>query len=82
MARRSWLHLALLALVAASAFQQVAWAEEDEGVEDTATPDDENDEYADVERAHLVVRKYIKEEYVVQGRNVTVYIDIYNGGVK
>lgn len=40
-----------------------------------------SDEYADEsDRAHLIVRKSIQEDVVVQGRNVTVSIDIYNTG--
>eukprot|EP00798_Chlamydomonas_sp_ICE-L_P031223 gene31223-6373_t len=42
--------------------------------------DAEDDEYADMDRAHLVMRKSVTEEQVVQGRTVTVNIDIYNSG--
>ncbi|PNH08416.1 hypothetical protein TSOC_005021 [Tetrabaena socialis] len=49
-------------------------AEDDDGASD-------DDEYADASRAHLVVRKWCKEELVVQGKNVTVDIDIFNAGI-
>ncbi|GFR44549.1 hypothetical protein Agub_g5820 [Astrephomene gubernaculifera] len=41
----------------------------------------DDDEYADVQRAQLVVRKFVKEELVVQGKNVTVELDIFNSGL-
>lgn len=47
-----------------------------EGVEDS----EEEDEYEDVARAHLIVRKSVGDELVVQGRNVTVTISIFNAG--
>jgi len=40
----------------------------------------EDDEYADTERAHLIVRKSVAEELLVQGRNVTITVDIFNAG--
>lgn len=47
---------------------------EDEGVDD--------DEYADTARAMLIVRKFTKEDIVVQGKNVTVEVDIFNSGIR
>lgn len=47
--------------------------------EDDAAVEDE--EYAEADRAHLVVRKAAKAELVVQGRNVTIEIEVLNGGV-
>jgi translocon-associated protein subunit beta len=47
-----------------------------EGVEDG----EEEDEYEDVARAHLIVRKSVGDDLVVQGRNVTVTISIFNAG--
>eukprot|EP00955_Chlamydomonas_euryale_P063600 358723-Chlamydomonas_euryale.AAC.4 len=42
---------------------------------------DDEDEYEDVVRAQLIVRKSCTPtQLVVQGRNVTVNIDIYNTG--
>ena len=40
------------------------------------------DEYEDVSRAHLVVRKSVKggDDLQVAGRNVTIVIDIFNAG--
>lgn len=71
--------LGLLALIASLALvSRPTWAEdadEGSGVED--------DEYADVERAHLVVRKHAhidNDGLVVQGRNITLTVTISNIG--
>ncbi|KXZ46128.1 hypothetical protein GPECTOR_46g197 [Gonium pectorale] len=61
-------------LLASSLLVAPIRAEDEDGVVD-------DDEYADVQRAHLVVRKFVKEELVVQGKNVTVEIDVYNSGI-
>jgi hypothetical protein len=46
-----------------------------------ASEDAEDDEdYSEAEKAHLIVRKYFKEDMGVQGRNLTVHIDVYNAG--
>lgn len=73
-------HKRLLLLLAVSALLalQPAWRQE-EGVEEPVAVE-ESDEYADSERALLIVQKAIKDELVVAGRNVTVTIDIYNAG--
>lgn len=42
----------------------------------------DDDEYGSDERALLVVRKSVSSELAVQGRNVTVSIDIYNAGTR
>lgn len=45
---------------------------------------DEGDEYEDEEeeeRAHLVVRKTVKEELIREGSNVTIVITVFNAGV-
>jgi hypothetical protein len=44
----------------------------------------EEDDYAgdSEERAHLIARKHIKEEVAVQGRNLTIFVDVYNAGVR
>lgn len=85
-----WIALPLL-LLSLSAFQRPAWADDEDA---PAAEGAEDDEYADAEKAHLVVRKFIKDAIpvptsengalsglIVQGRNVTVVIDIYNAGV-
>jgi hypothetical protein len=41
----------------------------------------EDDDYAEPDRAQLVVRKAAKDELVIMGRNVTVEIEVLNGGV-
>lgn len=48
---------------------------------DIADVTDDEDEYEDIVRAHLIVRKSATpDQLVVQGRNVTISIDIYNSG--
>lgn len=47
--------------------------------QDSATSSDD-DEYADEEKAFLIVRKAPLEEDVVVGSNLTVVIDIHNAG--
>lgn len=44
--------------------------------------DEDSDEYGETEeeRAYLVVRKTVNQELAVQGRNVTVTVDIFNWG--
>ena len=71
MARRTFVILGL-----AVAFLAVARAAD---VDDAG-----DDEYEDVTRAHLVIRKSIKggegSDLQVAGRNVTIVIDIHNAG--
>lgn len=71
--RWAWLFAALLLVSGWTATMSRA----DENTEDVT---DDADEYEDVERAHLIVRKWSKDELVVQGRNVTVTVDIFNSG--
>eukprot|EP00878_Enallax_costatus_P001075 GHUV01001212.1.p1 GENE.GHUV01001212.1~~GHUV01001212.1.p1 ORF type:complete len:240 (+),score=68.40 GHUV01001212.1:188-907(+) len=46
--------------------------------ESTDAEDDED--YQEADRAHLIVRKYFKDELGVQGRNLTVYLEVFNAG--
>jgi translocon-associated protein subunit beta len=41
---------------------------------------DIDDEYEDVVRAHLIVRKSVESDIAVAGRNITITLDIYNTG--
>lgn len=45
-----------------------------------ASEAEDADDYADEERAHLLVRKWIKDETVVQGRNITIELEVHNAG--
>lgn len=67
----SWKALFLFGLVLSAAVYRVA--------SEDAEAEDEED-YSEAEKAHLIVRKYFKEEMGVQGRNLTVHIDVYNAG--
>ncbi|KAI8474182.1 MAG: translocon-associated protein beta [Monoraphidium minutum] len=74
----------LFGLVLAASLQRVA-AEEgapdpEADVEDAPAEEAEDDDYADADRAHLIVRKWFKEEQAVQGRNLTVYLEVFNAG--
>lgn len=49
--------------------------------EDAPAADDVDDEdYAEAERAQLIVRKSLSEDLGVQGRNLTFTIELYNAG--
>ena len=83
---RSWKLVLLFGLVCSAAVLRVTAEEEAADVEadaeDAAAPagEAEDDDYADAERAHLIVRKWFKEERAVQGRNLTVFLEVYNAG--
>lgn len=67
----SWKALFLFGLVLSAAVCRVA--------SEDAEAEDEED-YSEAEKAHLIVRKYFKEDMGVQGRNLTVHLDVYNAG--
>jgi hypothetical protein len=72
----SWKALLLFGLVLTAASLRVEAAEE-------AADEVSDDEYAETERAHLIVRKFFglkPEERAVQGRNLTVHIELTNAG--
>jgi translocon-associated protein subunit beta len=71
---KAWKALLLFGLVLTAAVVRG----EEEAEASTEAEDDED--YADTERAHLIVRKWFKEERAVQGRNLTVYLELYNAG--
>jgi hypothetical protein len=48
--------------------------------EKKAAEEADDDDYAEEERAHLVIRKWIKEAQVVQGRNLTIHLEVFNAG--
>ncbi|GBF98887.1 hypothetical protein Rsub_11525 [Raphidocelis subcapitata] len=67
-----WKAILLFGLVLSAACLRPAAAEEAEDADD--------EDYAEAERAHLIVRKWFKEERAVQGRNLTVHLELYNAG--
>jgi hypothetical protein len=82
---RSFKLALLLGLLACASLHRAAAEEEaadvEADVEDApAAGEAEDDDYADAERAHLIVRKWFKEEQAVQGRNITVHLEVYNAG--
>lgn len=76
---RSWRALLLLGLLATAALHMAA-GEEEPAAEEAAAEEAEDEDYAEAERAHLIVRKYFKEELGVQGRNLTVHLELHNAG--
>lgn len=70
---RRFTALVLFGLLLTAGF---ARGEEEKKAEEAEDAED----YADEERAHLLVRKWIKEESAVQGRNVTVHLEVMNAG--
>ena len=67
---KAWHCLLIGALLLAGSFPSIR---AEEAVED--------DDYVEPDRAQLVVRKAAKDELVIQGRNVTIEIEVLTGGV-
>lgn len=74
-----WKWFLLFALVMTSCWHK-AYSEDDDAAAEAE--DDDDDDYAEPERAFLIVRKYFKEDLGLQGRNLTVNIEVYNAGVR
>jgi translocon-associated protein subunit beta len=72
MRRSSLLALLLGVLVVAAPLCRPALGSDEGG--------DDDDEYEDMERAHLIVRKSTPAELVVEGRKLNVTITIHNSG--
>jgi hypothetical protein len=70
---KAWHCLLIGALLLAGNFHSIRAEEAAEAVED--------DDYAEPDRAQLVVRKAAKDELVIQGRNVTIELEVLNGGI-
>ena len=69
-----WKALLLFGLIMSASL--VVRGAEEEASEEASDEED----YADVERAQLVVRQSIAEEFGVVGRNLTVTIEVFNAG--
>jgi Translocon-associated protein beta (TRAPB) len=76
---KSWKVILLFGLLCTLTVHR-AFAEEE--AEDAEGEAEDDEDYADADRAHLIVRKYFEDQFGVQGRNLTVYIDIYNAGTR
>eukprot|EP00873_Tetraselmis_striata_P013976 jgi/Tetstr1/434240/TSEL_023350.t1 len=70
---RAALLAALAALLLSAAFLAAPVRAQDEDVSD-------EDDYEDEERAFLLVKKSVVEDAVVQGRNFTVRLELFNVG--
>lgn len=77
---RSWKALLIFGLVLSSAVLRIASEEAAEPAEEATEEAEDDEDYSEADRAHLIVRKYFKDELGVQGRNLTVYLEIYNAG--
>ena len=69
-----WKALLLFGLILSASL--VVRAADDDASEDASDEED----YADSERAQLVVRQSIAEEFGVVGRNLTVTVEVFNAG--
>lgn len=82
---KNWKLLLIFGLLLSSAvYRVVADEEAAEGeaaaATEEATDAEDDEDYAEADRAHLIVRKYFTDELGVQGRNLTVYLEVYNAG--
>jgi hypothetical protein len=83
----NWKLLLIFGLLVSVSVVRIAAEEEapaaGEAAAAEASSDDAEDideDYSEADKAHLIVRKYFKDELGVQGRNLTVYLEIYNAG--
>jgi uncharacterized repeat protein (TIGR01451 family) len=80
----NWKLLLIFGLLFSSAVYRIVADEDASEGEASATEDssdvEDDEDYSEADRAHLIVRKYFKDELGVQGRNLTVHIEIYNAG--
>lgn len=67
----NWRSLLLLGLVLTAAVVRA---------DEAAAEAEDEEDYQEAEKAHLIVRKYFKDDMGVQGRNLTVHIEVYNAG--
>lgn len=71
-------------LVSSAVYRVVADEDASEGEAPAASEDasdaEDDEDYSEADRAHLIVRKYFKDELGVQGRNLTVHLEVYNAG--
>lgn len=82
---QNWKLLLIFGLLLSTAVYRVVSDEEASDSEASAASEDATDaeddeDYSEADRAHLIVRKYFKDELGVQGRNLTVYIEVHNAG--
>jgi hypothetical protein len=83
----NWKLLLIFGLLLSASVARIAAEDESpaagEAAAGEASSDDAEDideDYSEADKAHLIVRKYFKDELGVQGRNLTVYLEIYNAG--
>jgi hypothetical protein len=82
----NWKLLLIFGLLLSASVVRIAAEDEVPAAGDAAAAeasddaDDIDEDYSEADKAHLIVRKYFKDELGVQGRNLTVYLEIYNAG--
>jgi hypothetical protein len=81
----NWKLLLIFGLLLSASVVRIAAEEEAAAAGEAAAAeaddaDDIDEDYSEADKAHLIVRKYFKDELGVQGRNLTVYLEIYNAG--
>lgn len=76
----NWKIVLLFGLVLTASLHRATAAEEAEDASEAAEEAEDAEEYEAEERAHLIVRKWFKDERAVQGRNITVYLEVFNAG--
>ncbi|WIA22976.1 hypothetical protein OEZ86_009897 [Tetradesmus obliquus] len=82
----NWKLLVIFGLLLSASVVRIAAEDEAPAAGEAAAADasddaeDFDEDYSEADKAHLIVRKYFKDELGVQGRNLTVYLEIYNAG--
>lgn len=82
----NWKLLLIFGLLLSASVVRIAAEDEAPAAGEAAAADasddaeDIDEDYSEADKAHLIVRKYFKDELGVQGRNLTVYLEIYNAG--
>jgi hypothetical protein len=77
---RAWKVCLIFGILLTASFVKAQDEEAPKTDEAEASEAEDDDDYTEADRAHLIVRKYFKDELGVQGRNLTVYLELYNAG--
>eukprot|EP00775_Hariotina_reticulata_P011524 gene11524-11667_t len=77
---RAWKVCLIFGILLTASFVRAQDEEATKADEAEASEAEDDEDYTEADRAHLIVRKYFKDELGVQGRNLTVYLELYNAG--
>lgn len=75
-----WKLLLIFGLLLSASVYRIAADEDAAEAKEEADEAEDDEDYQEADKAHLIVRKYFKDEFGVQGRNLTVFLEIYNAG--